>query len=72
MRACCKRTRDLLYRTQRALTMDLGYVDEFTHEYIRHSPSTLSSALQTATGEVIAGIANHHRRRQHLTGRVQE
>ena len=56
-----------LDRTQRALPMDLGYVEGFTHDYIRHGTTTLFAALNTATGEVIARCAKRHRHQEYLT-----
>ena len=56
-----------LDRTQKALPMDLGYVEGFTHDYIRHGTATLCTALQVATGEVIARCAKRHRHQEYLT-----
>ncbi len=43
-----------LDRTLKALPMDRGYVEGFTHNYIRRSTTTLFAALHAATGKVIA------------------
>ena len=56
-----------LDRTQRALPMDLGYVEGFTHDYIRHGTTTLFAALEAATGKVIARCAKRHRHQEYLT-----
>ncbi len=46
-----------LDRTQKALPLDLGYVEGFTQDYIRHGTTTLCAALQVTTGEVTARCA---------------
>ena len=56
-----------LDRTQRPLPMDLGYVEGFTHDYIRHGTTTLFAALEVSTGEVIARCAKRHRHQEYLT-----
>ena len=56
-----------LDRTQQALPLGLGYVEGFTHDYIRHGTTTLFAALNSATGEVIARCAKRHRHREYLT-----
>ena len=56
-----------LDRTQRALPMDLGYVEGFTHDYIRHGTTTIFAALNAATGEVIARCAKRRRHQEYLT-----
>ena len=50
-----------LDRTQRPLPMDVGYVEGFTHDYIRHGTTTLFAALEAGNGEVIACCAKRHR-----------
>ena len=47
--------------------LDLGYVEGFTHDYIRHGTTTLVAALNAATGEVIARCAQRHRHQEYLT-----
>ena len=56
-----------LDRTQKALPLDLGYVEGFTHDYIRHGTTTLFAALNVATGEVVARCAKRHRHQEYLT-----
>ena len=56
-----------LDRTQEALPMDLGYVEGFTHDYIRHGTTTHFAALHAVTGKVIARCAKRHRHQQCLT-----
>lgn len=56
-----------LDRTQRPLPMDLGYVEGFTHDYIRHGTTTLFAALDAGTGKVIARCAKRHRYQEYLT-----
>lgn len=55
-----------LNRTQRALPMGLGYVQGYTHDYIRHGTTTLFAALDIATGRVIAQCKKRHRHQDFL------
>ena len=43
-----------LNRTQPTLPMGLGYVEGYTHDYVRHGTTTLFAALDIATGRVLA------------------
>lgn len=55
-----------LNRTQRALPLGLGYVEGFTHDYIRNGTTTLFAALDAATGKVIASCRQRHRHQEFL------
>ena len=55
-----------LDRTQRALPLGLGYVQGYTHDYIRHGTTTLFAALDAATGRVIATCKKRHRHQDFL------
>ena len=55
-----------LARTQRALSLGLGYVQGYTHDYIRHGTTTLFAALDAATGRVIAQCKKRHRHQDFL------
>ena len=50
-----------LDRTQPKLPLNLGYVEGFTHDYLRHGTTTLFAALDVATGRVIAKCRKRHR-----------
>ena len=50
-----------LNRTQPTLPMGLGYVEGYTHDYIRHGTTTLFAALDVATGKVIGKCSKRHR-----------
>ncbi len=56
-----------LERTQPILPMGLGYVEGFTHDYIRHGTTTLFAALDVATGEVLTQCKKHHRHQEYLS-----
>ena len=56
-----------LDRTQRSLPLGLGYVEGFTHDYIRHGTTTLFAALDVASGKVLARCAKRHRHQEFLT-----
>ena len=56
-----------LDRTQRSLPLGLGYVEGFTHDYIRHGTTTLFAALDVATGKVLARCSKRHRHQEFLT-----
>ena len=49
-----------LNRTQPTLPMGLGYVESYTHDYIRHGTTTLFVALDVATGKVIGKCPKRH------------
>ena len=56
-----------LDRTQRSLPLGLGYVEGFTHDYIRHGTTTLFAALDVASGKVLARCSKRHRHQEFLT-----
>ncbi len=55
-----------LDRTQPTLPLGLGYVEGYTHDYIRHGTTTLFAALDVATGQVIATCKQRHRHQDFL------
>ena len=55
-----------LDRTQPTLPLGLGYVQGYTHDYIRHGTTTLFAALDIATGRVIAQCKKRHRHQDFL------
>ena len=55
-----------LDRTQPTLPLGLGYVEGYTHDYIRHGTTTLFAALDIATGKVIAQCKKRHRHQDFL------
>ena len=55
-----------LNRTQPTLPMGLGYVEGYTHDYVRHGCTTLFAALDTATGKVIGRCSKRHRHQEFL------
>lgn len=55
-----------LQRTQPALPMGLGYLQGYTHDYLRHGTTTLFAALDVATGNVIAQCKKRHRHQEFL------
>jgi len=46
-----------LERTQPILPLGLGYVEEITHDYIRHGTTTLFAALDIQSGEVLTSAS---------------
>ena len=54
-----------LNRTQPTLPMGLGYVEGYTHDYVRHGTTTLFAAL--ATGRVLAQCRKRHRHEEFLS-----
>ena len=56
-----------LNRTQPTLPMGLGYVEGYTHDYVRHGCTTLFAALDVATGKVIGRCAKRHRHQEFLS-----
>ncbi len=56
-----------LNRTQPTLPMGLGYVEGYTHDYVRHGTTTLFAALDIATGEVMAQCRKRHRHEEFLS-----
>ena len=55
-----------LNRTQPTLPLGLGYVQGYTHDYIRHGTTTLFAALDIATGRVLAQCKKRHRHQDFL------
>ena len=55
-----------LNRTQPTLPMGLGYVEGYTHDYVRHGTTTLFAALDIATGRVLAQCRKRHRHEEFL------
>ena len=55
-----------LERTQPALPMGLGYLQGYTHDYLRHGTTTLFAALDVASGKVMAQCKKRHRHREFL------
>ena len=53
-------------RTQPALPMGLGYVEGYTHDYVRHGTTTLFAALDIATGKVLAQCRKRHRHEEFI------
>jgi putative transposase len=56
-----------LERTQPMLPMGLGYVQGFTHDYVRHGTTTLFAALDIANGEVLADCQPYHRHQEFVS-----
>ena len=55
-----------LDRTQPTLPLGLGYVEGYTHDYIRHGTTTLFAALDIATGKVLGRCTRRHRHQEFL------
>lgn len=55
-----------LERTQPALPLGLGYLEGYTHDYVRHGTTTLFAALDIAEGNVIAQCKKRHRHQEFL------
>ena len=55
-----------LERTQPVLPLGLGYLEGYTHDYIRHGTTTLFAALDVATGNVLAQCKKRHRHQEFL------
>jgi len=55
-----------LDRTQPGLPLGLGYTEKHTHDYVRHGTTSLYSALNVATGEVIGQCLKRHRHQEFL------
>ena len=56
-----------LERTQPNLPMGLGYVEGFTHDYTRHGTTTLFSAFDIASGQVLTQCKPRHRHQEFLS-----
>jgi transposase len=55
-----------LNRTQPVLPMGLGYIEGYTHDYVRHGTTTLFAALDIASGKVITQCKARHRHQEFL------
>lgn len=55
-----------LERSQPTLPLSFGYVDGYTHDYVRHGTLTLFAALDVATGGVLAQPKKRHRHQELL------
>jgi len=56
-----------LNRTQPVLPMGLGYVEDVTHDYVRHGTTTLFAALDIANGKVLTACKPRHRHQEFLS-----
>jgi putative transposase len=50
-----------LQRTQPMLPLGLGYVEDVTHDCVRHGTTTLFAALNVMNGQVLAQCRPRHR-----------
>ena len=55
-----------LERSQPALPMGLGYLEGYTHDYLRHGTTTLFAAFDIGTGKVISQCKKRHRHQEFL------
>lgn len=55
-----------LERSQPSLPLGLGYVEGFTHDYMRHGTTTLFAALDIANGKVLTQCKKRHRHQEFL------
>jgi transposase len=55
-----------LERTQPGLPLGMGYVEGYTHDYVRHGTTTLFAALDVVTGKVLARCKKRHRHQEFL------
>lgn len=55
-----------LERTQPALPLGMGYLEGYTHDYVRHGTTTLFAALDVATGNILAKCKKKHRHQEFL------
>lgn len=55
-----------LERSQPALPMGLGYLEGYTHDYLRHGTTTLFAAFDIATGKVMSQCKKRHRHQEFL------
>jgi putative transposase len=55
-----------LERSQPSLPLGLGYVEGFTHDYLRHGTTTLFAALDIANGKVLTQCKKRHRHQEFL------
>ncbi len=56
-----------LNRTEPTLPMGLGYIEGYTHDYVRHGTTTLFAALDVATGRVFGHCRKRHRHEEFLS-----
>lgn len=56
-----------LERTQSSLPLGLGYVQGFTHDYVRHGTTTLFAAPDIANERVLTQCKPRHRHREFLS-----
>ncbi len=56
-----------LERSQPILPLGLGYVEGYTHDYVRHGTTTLFPALDVATGDVLTSCKSRHRHQEFLS-----
>ena len=56
-----------LERSQPILPLGLGYVEGYTHDYVRHGTTTLFAALDVATGDVLTSCKRRHRHQEFLS-----
>ena len=56
-----------LERSQPILPLGLGYVEGYTHDYMRHGTTTLFAALDVASGEVLTQCKKRHRHQEFLS-----
>ena len=52
--------------TQPTLPLGFGYLEGYTHDYVRHGVTTLFAALEVANGKVITKCAARHRHQEFL------
>ncbi len=55
-----------LQRTQPVLPMGLGYLEGYTHDYVRHGTTNLFAALDIANGQVLTQCKQRHRHQEFL------
>jgi len=55
-----------LERSQPALPLGLGYVEGYTHDYLRHGTTTLFAAFDITAGKVLAQCRPRHRHQEFL------
>lgn len=55
-----------LERSQPALPLGLGYLEGYTHDYLRHGTTTLFAAFDVSTGQVMSQCKKRHRHQEFL------
>ena len=53
-------------RIQPTLPMGLGYVEGYTHDYIRHGCTTLFGTLDVTSGKAVGRCSKRHRHQEFL------